>query len=270
MTVGKSENLNRKVVLTVAAGLAGYGEHKLVKRLEQASPYGEYKILEVLTIIEKSPGLSAAAHRIVAMAKKVITTGDDELFQKLREHTWDAAGMGPMPADKHSNQGEGAKMKRMSDVRASGMLPQEFFEKEAREHLVEGDLFSYKNPVIPIMTKGRAYGSLSQKVVAQGIKLPELPLCNTTFQDGYIFLALWDDNSTYDDDTMYDCGAACLGDGRNAASSTRSSCPFWAEREARSTSGSWSGRSSSTPKAWTNMGFYYPEKHIFVTDKIVT
>jgi len=160
-------------------------------------------------------------------------------------------------------------MKRMSDVRASGMPPQEFFEKEAREHLVEGDLFSYKNPVIPIMTKGRAYGSLSQKVVAQGIKLPDLALTNTAFQDGYIFLALWDDNSTYDDDTMYDCGASCLA---RAGGEILSELVMPVLGGKGGEKYLWLVERAifEHSEAMTNMGFYYPEKHIYVTNKILT
>ena len=159
-------------------------------------------------------------------------------------------------------------MKRMSDVRASGMPPQEFFEKEARVHLVEGDLFSYKNPVIPIMTKGRAYGSLSQKVVAQSIKLPDLALTNTAFQDGYIFLALWDDNSTYDDDTMFDCGVACLtAAGRQQLDTLvmpvlggkRGEKYLWLVERGIFEQSDW----------MEDTGFYYPKNHIFVTNKIL-
>ena len=160
-------------------------------------------------------------------------------------------------------------VKRMSDVRASGMLPQEFFEKEAREHLREGDLFSYKSPVIPIMTKGRAYGSLSKQVVARGIKLPDLPLCNTGFQDGFIFLALWDDNSTYDEQTMYDCAAACHGMASLQQLDTLV-MPILGGKGGEKYLWIVERGIFEHSESMDSMGLYYPPNHIFVTDKIVT
>lgn len=90
------------------------------------------------------------------------------------------------------------------------MPTREFFETEARTHLVRGDLFSYENPVIPIKTKGRWYGSISRRVVDQGVILPDLRLCQAQFLAPYIFVALWDDGSTYDDRTIRSCAAACM------------------------------------------------------------
>jgi hypothetical protein len=99
----------------------------------------------------------------------------------------------------------------MAKPKSIQMPGPDFFQKEAQFHLVEGDLFSYRNPVIPIMTKGRAYGSLSQKVAALGVSLPELALNTARFVNQYIFVALWDDNSTYTPEGIFDCAVSCLG-----------------------------------------------------------
>jgi hypothetical protein len=88
--------------------------------------------------------------------------------------------------------------------------PKEFFEKEAKGHLVEGNLFDFQNPVIPIMTRGRCYGSLSQQVVKRGVELPILGLNNAEAKDGFIFVALWDDEGAYDWSRIYYCAAAAF------------------------------------------------------------
>lgn len=84
-------------------------------------------------------------------------------------------------------------------------LSKEFFEEEALKKITEGDIFTHKNPVITIKTKGRPYGKLSQHVVKLGVPLPDLALGTAVFQDPYIFVALWDDESTYSDEHLYHC-----------------------------------------------------------------
>lgn len=94
MTISKTEELHHVVVINVASGLRRGGDDKLAKRLEAAASGGKQKLLEVLTIIERSPGLPAKCHRLVAMGKRVIN-GDESLVDKLIELSTDCSGAGP-------------------------------------------------------------------------------------------------------------------------------------------------------------------------------
>ena len=99
MAISKTEEIYRVVVINVASGLRGGGEDKLAKRLEAAGTGQKLKLLEVLTIIERSPGLPANCHRLVAMGKKVIN-GDDSLLDKLIELSNSINGTGDaLPKD---------------------------------------------------------------------------------------------------------------------------------------------------------------------------
>lgn len=89
-------------------------------------------------------------------------------------------------------------------------LSKEYFEQEAQQKLVHGDIFTFKNPVITIKTKGRTYGALSRHVDELGVKLPDLALGTACFQDPYIFVALWDDENAYSHRLMADCAVAIL------------------------------------------------------------
>ena len=90
----------------------------------------------------------------------------------------------------------------------------EIFRLEAMKKIVHGDLFAWKNPVITIMTRGRTYGALSRQVAKLGVPLPDLVLGCAAFHDPYIFVALWEDESTYTPRLFAGCGASIL----NAAS----------------------------------------------------
>lgn len=98
----------------------------------------------------------------------------------------------------------------MNKQRGSGLIPMEFYEKEAREKLVEGDLFTFPVPVITVMTKGRPYGALSQRVARDGVVIPDLVFTQAKYQAPYLFVALWADESAYTPEALFDCGANCL------------------------------------------------------------
>jgi hypothetical protein len=98
MRPSSEEMLIRETAFVVANGLRGEGEHKLAKRLELTAGDGRDKILEVLTIIERTPGLPWRCFKMVAMGKMVIN-GDVSWVKPLRAHVDYANGMGPMPDD---------------------------------------------------------------------------------------------------------------------------------------------------------------------------
>ena len=81
-----------------------------------------------------------------------------------------------------------------------------WLEEQARLRLVEGDLFKYANPVIPIRTKGRSYGALSERVVADGVLLPDLNMTDrqAEFVPPYLFMAILDDG-----DELWDLSVSC-------------------------------------------------------------
>lgn len=69
--------------------------------------------------------------------------------------------------------------------------------------------------VITVMTGGRYYGSLSKKVVASGVQIPELALGCAEYVanapgKGHIFVALWSDENVYTPKLVYDCTRACI------------------------------------------------------------
>lgn len=84
MAISRSDELRRLVINHVASALRKGGEDKFIKRLEQTGSEGKQQSLDVLTIIERSPGLPAKFHRLVATAKKAIN-GDESLIDKLIE-----------------------------------------------------------------------------------------------------------------------------------------------------------------------------------------
>jgi hypothetical protein len=88
--------------------------------------------------------------------------------------------------------------------------PKEFFEEESRKRVVEGDLFGYPNPVIPIKTKGRWYGALSREAVRRGANLPDLTLGQARFVDPFLFIAVRGDESDCDEETLHTCAASVL------------------------------------------------------------
>lgn len=92
----------------------------------------------------------------------------------------------------------------------------QFFIDESEKKIVKGDLFTYANPVIPIKTKGRTYGSISRQAVERGIKLPDLALGTALFQDPYIFVAFWSDDNAYTLEHFIECAAAVMSRSANA------------------------------------------------------
>ena len=88
----------------------------------------------------------------------------------------------------------------------------EWLEAQARLHLVEGDVFSFQNPVIPIRTKCRTHGAWSQKVVDEGVQLPDLDLArnHAKFLSPYLFMALRNDGETCTDIDVSAATLACM------------------------------------------------------------
>lgn len=91
----------------------------------------------------------------------------------------------------------------------------DYFRALARERIVIGDLFAYDVPVVTIMTQGRSYGSLSKRVTAMGVELPQLSLgcaeyVETSQGKGFVFVALWSDDNIYTPRLIYDCTRGCL------------------------------------------------------------
>lgn len=84
------------------------------------------------------------------------------------------------------------------------------FRNAAVKKIVSGDLFSWRNPVITIKTKGRTYGALSRHADSLGVPLPDLVLGCAAFLDPYIFVALWDDESPYTPQLFASCAATIL------------------------------------------------------------
>jgi hypothetical protein len=88
----------------------------------------------------------------------------------------------------------------------------EWLEAQARLYLVEGDLFRFQNPVIPIRTMGRSYGAWSQKVVDGGVQLPDLDLArnHAMFLSPYLFMALRNDGDICTDIDVSAATLACM------------------------------------------------------------
>ena len=65
---------------------------------------------------------------------------------------------------------------------------------------------STPNPVIPIRTGGRSYGALSERVVAEGVLLPDLNMTDrqAEFVPPYLFMAILDDG-----DELWDLSVSC-------------------------------------------------------------
>ncbi len=93
-----------------------------------------------------------------------------------------------------------------------GHRPQDqaVLQRRAAGHLVQGDVFTFEKPVIPIKTGGRSYGFLSQRIQEQGLTLPDLRLTEARYVEPYILVALWSDDSSYAQ-VVGPCAAACLG-----------------------------------------------------------
>jgi len=97
----------------------------------------------------------------------------------------------------------------------------ERYEALGRERLIEGDLFEQPDTiVIPIMTKGRAYGVLSQTVQARGIVIPDVPyvgaeIVKQATKPDIMFLAFWNDEdnlerlAAFEQHVVY-CVAGCI------------------------------------------------------------
>lgn len=85
----------------------------------------------------------------------------------------------------------------------------ELLTRLARERLREGDLFAEPAYVVPIQTRGRAYGSISRAVSAAGVGIPSLQLTEsfTTTHQGrtIIFVAFWDDGNDYTEEHVARC-----------------------------------------------------------------
>lgn len=140
----------------------------------------------------------------------------------------------------------------------------EFFKEECLKKIVQGDIFTYKNPVITIKTKGRAYGSISKQAVERGISLPELSLGFAEYREPYIFVALWDDENEYSEEHMYRCAAAVMS---RAASHHVSliAMPLLGGKEAMAHLWLVEKALFEAGDNLHNMGFPIPE-HVYVTD----
>ncbi len=97
------------------------------------------------------------------------------------------------------------------------MLPEKY-EEMGRGRLIEGDIFEQPGClVIPIMTKGRAYGSISKRA-AQEVDLPDLSLTESCLVEvngkQYMFVALWSDNNAYTHELIYACTRSCMNKAR--------------------------------------------------------
>ena len=84
-----------------------------------------------------------------------------------------------------------------------------------RSCLEVGDLFAADHPVITVKTGGRSYGALSRQAVARGIPIPvveRLGQAVVQVHEGktMIFVALWEDESPYDERLVYACTTAAL------------------------------------------------------------
>ncbi|HCF58305.1 MAG TPA: hypothetical protein DFS52_09980 [Myxococcales bacterium] len=90
------------------------------------------------------------------------------------------------------------------------MLGKPFCEQEALKKLTPGNLFDFENPVIPIKTGSRWYGSISREVVRRGFAIPDVPLGGARFVAPFLFVALWSDDSRYTEKLLAACGASCL------------------------------------------------------------
>ena len=137
-------------------------------------------------------------------------------------------------------------------------LSKEYFEEEALKKITEGDIFAHKNPVITIKTKGRPYGKLSQHVVKVGVTLPHLTLGRAVFQEPYIFVALWDDESSCSPQHLYACCMSIMG----AASTNhleRFAMPLFGGKEAMNLLGVVEKALFDAGDSLDNMGFPIPE-----------
>ena len=91
-------------------------------------------------------------------------------------------------------------------------MSKEFVEAAA---LLKGvrtaNILDQPHPVIPIKTGGRWYGSISQQLIEREIKtFPSLTLGGAQYSAPYIYVAVWDDGNTYDDEHFYTCAGSCL------------------------------------------------------------
>lgn len=77
----------------------------------------------------------------------------------------------------------------------------DLIEQRAKSRLIVGNIFDQPVPVVPILTEGRAYGSISRQAVAMGLTLPDLQLGHSVIsrQKGrtFIFSCLWASESPY-------------------------------------------------------------------------
>jgi hypothetical protein len=145
----------------------------------------------------------------------------------------------------------------------------DFFEKEARTRVREGDLFSFENPVIPVMTRGRAYGTLSRRVFREGHVIPDLGHHCAVFQAPYIYVALWDgETGGYTAEGIFDVAAACMGVAAKQKLK-RLVMPMFGGNEAYKYL--WAAERGIFEQSdfLDSAGFDVPD-HIYVTDKIVT
>ena len=153
--------------------------------------------------------------------------------------------------------------------RSTQVPPKEWFEKEAQSHLVAGDLFTFKNPVIPIKTRGRWYGALSQRVVDQGMKLPDLGKNAWEFVDPYIFVALWGDEGDYTPEDIFDCAAITMHIASTQLRLPKLALPVLGGKEGMQWL--WAAERGIFEESdyLDAAGFPIPD-HVYVTDKLLT
>jgi len=95
-------------------------------------------------------------------------------------------------------------------MRAKQPFNHDVYYKMALDRLHTNDnIFDYKHIVIPVMTKGRTYGFLSQEAVRRGYQIPDISTLGSAKavkeKDGKIisYVAFWDDHNEYTHQLAY-------------------------------------------------------------------
>lgn len=146
-------------------------------------------------------------------------------------------------------------------------LSNEHFEAEAARRIRQGNLLEWPGTiVITIMTKGRAYGRISQAAEAAGVAIPTLAFHTAKLLGRHVFVCLWDDRGEYTPAGISACAAACiraatLGGVRELAlpmlGGSRARGLLWAAEK---------GIFQETERLEDEEGFTVPE-HVYVTNR---
>ncbi len=133
-----------------------------------------------------------------------------------------------------------------------------------------GDLFAEDHPVITVKTGGRAYGALSRQAVARGIPIPvieQLGQAVVQVHEGktMIFVALWEDESPYDDRLVYACTTAAIRAAHEAGLESVS-LPLVGASEALRLVGSMGRAIIELEELFERQGWDFPDVRV-ITDK---